>query len=288
VVATRYMKWLVSLILIVTVQISFLKVSDTLSHQYLDEAFKRSLTVFAIARGLNGLISVVQGTEIYATPAGVGVNIALGQALDPINDMVERFSWVMLMSSVSLGIQEFVLEFTQLAWIQVLLAASVLVLLSLLWIKKFHNPRLFHTMFKLFILLAFVRFFVPITLIVNAMVYEQVLQPRFKEAKTALELNYTQSQNLVQSMQRTHQVQQQGWYESLNLSQQLKTMQDKLQRVWKNLQYKFDTSMDYIMVLISIFIVQSVLFPLGFLWILILIYKKLHGLSFDHLFESDR
>ena len=44
-------------------------------------------------------------------PAGVGVTLSIGELLDPFNDMVERFSWVMLLTSVSLGIQKILLIF---------------------------------------------------------------------------------------------------------------------------------------------------------------------------------
>ena len=60
---------------------------------------------FAMARGLNGVISVAQGTSVAIQPAGVGVMLAPGELLDPVNDLVEQFSTVMLFASASLGLQ---------------------------------------------------------------------------------------------------------------------------------------------------------------------------------------
>ena len=40
-----------------------------------------------------------------AAPAGVGVTITAGEILDPLNDLIERFSWLVLMASASLGTQ---------------------------------------------------------------------------------------------------------------------------------------------------------------------------------------
>ncbi|HEC72775.1 MAG TPA: hypothetical protein ENI26_00190, partial [Methylophaga aminisulfidivorans] len=68
-----------------------------------------TLSVFALARGLNGVISVAQGTELSVEPMGVGVTLTPGQILDPLNDMVEQFSTVLLIASASLGIQKIVL-----------------------------------------------------------------------------------------------------------------------------------------------------------------------------------
>ena len=38
-------------------------------------------------------------------PVGVGVTLTIGEVLDPLNDLVERFAWLALVASVSLGLQ---------------------------------------------------------------------------------------------------------------------------------------------------------------------------------------
>src|SRR5660397_82253 len=72
----------------------------------LDSSFKQALAVFATAKGLNAVISLVQGTEVGPP----GVTISIGEILDPINDLVERFSWIMLASLTSLGIQKIMMN----------------------------------------------------------------------------------------------------------------------------------------------------------------------------------
>ncbi|MBT8449478.1 MAG: hypothetical protein KJO69_07305, partial [Gammaproteobacteria bacterium] len=63
---------------------------DQTGRSYTEEGIKRALTTYAIARGLNGVISVAQGTEVAIQPVGVGVTFTPGQILDPINDLIER------------------------------------------------------------------------------------------------------------------------------------------------------------------------------------------------------
>lgn len=70
-----------------------------------DALLTRALTTYAVARSLNGVISVAQGTEIAVQPVGVGVTITAGEILDPLNDLIERFSWLVLVACASLGIQ---------------------------------------------------------------------------------------------------------------------------------------------------------------------------------------
>jgi len=108
---------------------------DNTGEGYLDGAFKRALLGFAVARGLNGVISVAQGTEFSLTPAGLGVNLTPGEILDPINDLVERFSWIMLLSSSALGVQQVLLSMSAWQGLTLLLAVCgvLLILLSYLF-----------------------------------------------------------------------------------------------------------------------------------------------------------
>lgn len=85
---------------------SWLAPLDSISFQQADAGLKRALISFAAARALNAVISVAQGTEVSVQPLGFGVNFTPGQLLDPVNDIVEQFSNVMLAASVAFGVQK--------------------------------------------------------------------------------------------------------------------------------------------------------------------------------------
>jgi hypothetical protein len=70
-----------------------------------DDSTKRALLAYVSARALNAVISVFKGSSVQAQPAGVGATIAIGEALDPLDDFIERFSWIMRISLTSLGIE---------------------------------------------------------------------------------------------------------------------------------------------------------------------------------------
>ena len=268
-----YKKLLISFLLIVLVQLSFIKVIDTNSSEQLDKAFTRSLTVFAIARSLNGLVSVLQGTEVYATPAGVGVNFAVGQILDPMNDMLERFSWVMLLSAVSLGIQEIVLNFAQTELIQGLLSLSVLGLIFMIWIPKLWHKSSFNFVFKSFIIFSFVRFLVPLIVLINEGVYTYTLEEQYESAKSSLEITQMQTEEMVHEVRQNQAQQNSSWLDSLNVNQQVQTFKRKMQNLWTSLKTKFNKAIDYMLSLIAIFMVQSILLPLFSLWLFMRIFQ---------------
>ena len=152
----------------------------------LDAAFKRALVTWALARGLNGVLSVAQGTEVAIQPAGVGVNFAPGEILDPVNDLVERFSWIMMLASSSLGVQQVLLAMS--AWHGLIIAltlAAVFAIASRYWLNK---PRLVKISGRLFLFLLLLRFMMPAIAFANQWVYTTFLDADYQTASSELSL----------------------------------------------------------------------------------------------------
>ena len=126
-------KWTISSALVLVAIMSVTPFMDQRAAADYEQLFQRALVTFALARTINGVISVVQGTEVALQPAGVGVTLTPGEILDPVNDLVERFSWIMLGATISLGVQNVLLDIS--AWwaIQILLAAMAAWLLPTTW-----------------------------------------------------------------------------------------------------------------------------------------------------------
>lgn len=164
---------------------ALLPITDTVGREHVDASFKRALAVAAIARGLNGVISVAQGTELAIQPAGVGVNFTPGEILDPINDLVERFSWIMLLASSSLGVQKVLLKMS--AWNGLLLGLVIVALLLVASHFFMNSMRAKEVLGRLFIFLLLLRFMMPLIAIANEMVYRTFLENDYVESTTKLE-----------------------------------------------------------------------------------------------------
>ncbi|MEQ8262207.1 hypothetical protein [Pseudohaliea sp.] len=80
-------------------------VLDRPSEAYLDAALLGAGAIYATARAINGLVSVLQGTE-FSIPM---LSFTIGEFLDPVNDLVERFSAVMMLALGSLALQKVLL-----------------------------------------------------------------------------------------------------------------------------------------------------------------------------------
>ncbi|MDX1592852.1 MAG: hypothetical protein R3298_01300 [Gammaproteobacteria bacterium] len=100
---------------------------------YLDAAAERALASFAIARGLNGVISVIQETEVGFS-LGVRGSLEPGQVLDPLNDLVERFSLVALAAATLLWSLKLLGAFVVTPW--PLVAALALWLVGDLFVRR--------------------------------------------------------------------------------------------------------------------------------------------------------
>ena len=234
------------------------------------EAFNRALAAFGLAKGLNMVISLLQGTELSFTPVGVGLNFSIGEILDPFNDMVERFSWVMLASTVSLGIQKIILELSSGTYLQISLVLSAFVSGVFLWKKQFENSMFFSLAFKLFALLLLLRFSAVLFIYSTEMLHNAVLKTKYVDSTkivlvTKVELDDLHKKNVILVKDQKNDSFFSGIsskydkiLDNMNISKQLEAMQSSIDEASKN-----------IITLITIFIFESIVLPLLYFWFLV-------------------
>jgi len=252
--------------------LALLPVTDNAGRDHVDTAFKRALAAAAIARGLNGVISVAQGTELGIQPAGIGVSFTPGEILDPINDLIERFSWIMLLASSSLGVQKVLLQMS--AW-HGLIAALALVSVLLMGAHLFSdNKRLSTVLGRLFLFLLLLRFMMPMIAIANEMVYRTFLETNYVESSAELqaareaigEINdETATDNQLPSglLERASDMYKQ-FVNTVDLEQRYKRYRTAAGSVGENTVN-----------MIVVFVMQTLVFPLLFLGILLGVLRRL-------------
>jgi hypothetical protein len=90
---------LLTLCIVLAVALNWLPALDKQAQVYLSATIENNAIVFGVVRTLNGVISVVQSAEVGIGVAGVSV----GEILDPINDLIERFSGLLLITLTALA-----------------------------------------------------------------------------------------------------------------------------------------------------------------------------------------
>ncbi len=283
-------------------------VADNVSQTYAEQALKRALATFAAARALNGVISVAQGTEIALEPGGVGVMLTPGQVLDPVNDLVERFSSVMLVASSSLGIQLILLEI--LSWWVV---TAMLVLTLALWLASLWSPALRKNKYaaltiRMAMILAVIRFAVPVVIICTNFFFDTFLLSKHEVASNELtsstmsieELNAQIDDNMqpddqpsseeaseLPSDDSSFQLPDFGELASELRSSAVEMYADaadwigsmSISATIEQLEESAAQATSHIINLIVIFVLQTIILPLGILWLFVELLKALAARS---------
>lgn len=267
---------------VTAITLNYNQTLDTSSKQYIDNAFNRALITFGIAKTLNGVISVAQGTEIAIQPAGIGINLTPGQILDPVNDLVERFSWIMLASTTSLGIQKIFLTMSVWPEFNYFLTSFIALGLLVLFIKtqKYYQLRTF--ILRISLLLIILRFAVPFTGLANESIYRVFLENEYITSAKSLESTAEQIGELNEKEQFNQpDVKKKSVWESAKaFYNSTSEMLDISKRIEKYKQAATETT-HHVVNLIIVFIFQTIIIPLGFIFIIYKLLKYIIKLDFN-------
>lgn len=237
---------------------------DETASRQVDSGLKRAVASFAAARALNAAISVAQGTEVAVHPAGVGVSLAPGQALDPINDLVEQFSTLMLAASVSFGVQLALIKMGGFWAVSVLVSAVALAWVAARW----RGGALPLWLTRVFVGLLLVRFAVPLVALGNEAVYRLFLSEDYSAGQATIELSSREISSAGPPGGATPVPapapgglgeRLQNWWDSTTSKVDVAKRLDELRAA-------AGRTVDHIVRLIVVFMLQTVVLPLLLLW----------------------
>ncbi len=163
---------------------SWLTVFDARSTKYVDDAIVQSTAAFAVARGLNAIISTAQSTQVSFS-IGAGLSMTVGEVLDPLNDLVEQYSTLMKVSIISLIIQKLLIEITTDTFFKIAITASGLSAIAALLILKGPFQAF---LLRVFFSFVFVRFILVFTVLANGIFEQSFIAETIKEETQKLEL----------------------------------------------------------------------------------------------------
>ena len=118
------------ILIIALLTISWWGAVDNLAAYVNGESIKDAAIIYGVARSINGVISLIQSAELGAI---VG-SIHPGELLDPMNDLIERFSSVMAWSLSSLVLQKVLLSVFSSYSFKVIFTICCALMLVLKWL----------------------------------------------------------------------------------------------------------------------------------------------------------
>ncbi|RQO54770.1 hypothetical protein DBR47_22140 [Paucibacter sp. KBW04] len=233
---------------------------DAQASQELDAGIRRAMATFATARVINAAISVLQEFSI-----SVGVTIAIGQALDPINDIVEQFSTLMLVALVSMGVQKVLLAMGGHLLVKVCVVAAILGT-ALAVLMRWRLPRICRAAL---IVLLLIRFVVPVALLGSHAVFKYFLHESYQSHQQGLDLAAADMNQLHSSVGK--QQQQQDVIKAPSLLDRFKSAvtPPDLGAKFEDLKQAANRVTDDLVQLMVVFLLQTLLVPLFFLWLMI-------------------
>ncbi len=145
------------------VLVSWLEFFDKQSIAYIDKALVQATVTFGLARAFNAVISVLQSVEISI----VAVSITIGEALDPLNDLVEQFSTLMQYAIGSLIIQKLLIEIVSHDFFKIVISVTGVIFVISMYIN---NGKYILYFAKTFIFTIFLRYIFILVLVMNSIV----------------------------------------------------------------------------------------------------------------------
>lgn len=290
-------KYFIPIFIALIVAASWVGVVDRQSENYVNGALKQALIVYGTARAVNSVISVLQTVSIPG--------VTIGEALDPVNDLVERFSAVMEIAIGSLVIQKVLVEITTNDFFKYALTLSGIALLVSIYFRFGTRTMLFS---KIFITFVFLRFAVVLALLLNG-----VVDDRFIDRKVSADLTAVQTSTPAISVEEEQptpkepaaapapsdsgaasstadgQIVKEGWMEKFKGKIEKKLEQGKIlvQKLNpKLLKDKINSIVPNLLNLMAVFVLKSIILPIFFFYLMKHVIFLTWNIRFEDLFKG--
>lgn len=243
-------------------------------HTQLDASIKETALTFAAARAVNAVVSLVQESS-FGFSLGINVSIAAGQILDPLNDLIERFSQLTLACLIALSMQKVLLDLGIVLATAIAIPISALTgLLALWWVGKlkdrFRNLCQRFSLISLFLLLG-----LPISILATELCdrlllstqinaangrINQISQELAEESEQATPLPQNEGRNQTSLLDRIKRSSEQTQAQ-LEQSTKVLALLDQIKSL------DTDTLIEDIILLCGLYLLRALLLPIMMLWL---------------------
>ncbi len=160
---------------------------DRQAEAYFSDAIQKAGLAYATVRIINASVSVIKDSQVQLEPAGIGLSLAIGQVVDPLDDLTERLSDVLITAIASLGIQR-LLHGIGVSLAPPLLAGLLVLLAGLMWLRRWGTDPLCRLLLGVSVLVITGRFFLPASAVVNDFLYRGFFLDDITQARQTLAL----------------------------------------------------------------------------------------------------
>lgn len=277
---TRTTRFAVAFLVLLLIAAAWWPASQATAVKHSEAGLARALAMYAVARGLNAVISVAQGTQIAVEPAGVGAVIAVGQVLDPINDLVEQFAGLMLMAAVAFGLQTLLIKIGAHDAVSLLLTLTALTWFGLWWWRG-QTP---NWLARVLLVLMLARFAVPVCALASDAVYRGVMAGEYgkseevikgtETSRRASESAKTDVTGTVQAPEEAKWSWPPSWLDFKKVARDVKEATANVTAIAADMKSNAQNIAEHMVRITVVFLLQTLVLPLLFLWLLIAVFRN--------------
>jgi flagellar biosynthesis protein FliQ len=243
-------------------------VLDTTTDRYFQEAITKAGLAYATTRVVNASISVIKESYLQLEPAGVGLSLAVGQTLDPIDDMTERLSDVLVAAITSLGVQKLA-HAMGISLVPRILAVLLVLLSASVWVPQTRLAALRRLLMRLALLISVARFCLPMAALVNGYLDAHYFAQEIETARAALALGSTELEKLSEvNLPEVDGVRGTLKNSAAFLQTKATEFRDALVYTVTNVGDIVDNLLKLTLLYAGIFVIQVLLLPLVVFWLL--------------------
>lgn len=248
---------------------------DHKTDAYFKEAMTKAGLAYATCRVINASVSIVKESTLQLEPAGIGVSLAIGQALDPIDDMTERLSDVLVTAITALGTQKLAFEIS-LTLAPPIFAFFLCILSLLVWLDSDRIAGLQKNLLRILVLIAVARFCLPISSLANEFIHRHFFAAQIAQANAELalgsagleqlkEFSLPEMDGLLGTIENSTRL----------LAQKSTALKDALGSAVHNMGEMIENLLRLTFLYVGIFLIQVILLPILSFWFLVKIANTL-------------
>ena len=242
---------------------------DQKADSYFSGAITKAALTYSVCRVVNASVSVIKESQVQIEPAGLGVSLAAGQVLDPLDDMTERASDILVTTIVSLGIQKIAYELS-VAFAPVLMAVFLIAFVMLTFLKSIRAKIIRELLLKSIFLIAVGRLCLPTAAIISIYLNENYFSPEITNAKDGLAM----SSPAMESLKDMRMPEIDGVLGTVKngfnfVGEKTSDLKIALKEMIQNMENIISNLLKLSYLYVALFAIQVVLLPVGIFWLLL-------------------
>jgi hypothetical protein len=260
---------------------------DQKADAYFSETIAKAGLAYGVCRVINASVSVIKESQIQIEPAGLGVSIAAGQTLDPLDDMTERASDILVTAIVSLGIQKIAYELS-VAFAPVLIATFLIAFVMATILKSERAKMIREIILKSIGLIAVTRLCLPTASIISSYLNRSYFSPEITKVKDEIAM----SSPVMERLKDMRMPEVDGVLGTVKkgfnfVDEKTSDLGTALKEMIQNMENMITNLLKLSYLYVALFIIQVILLPIGIFLFLTRITNALLRTNAPHIISHE-